>query len=175
MGDYRMTGMQELYVDKIVVHMSVGEGGDKLMKAEALMKEICGGATSVRTIAKRTVPAFGLRKGQSMGCKLTLRGDKAETFLKTSLDIVGNKIDATRFDQNGNFGFGIEEHTDYPGQSYDPQIGIYGMDINVVIEKKGVRIARRAAQKMKLPTKQHVKKDEAMSFMKERFNVEVVE
>jgi LSU ribosomal protein L5P len=103
------------------------------------------------------------------------RGDKAEAFLKTSLDIIGNKIDATRFDQNGNFGFGIEEHTDYPGQSYDPQIGIYGMDINVVIEKKGVRIARRAAQKMKLPTKQHVKKDEAMSFMKERFNVEVVE
>ncbi|MBR1369321.1 50S ribosomal protein L5 [Methanocalculus chunghsingensis] len=170
-----MTGMEELYVDKIVVHMSVGESGDKLIKGETLMTEICGGAKPVRTIARRTVPAFGLRKGQVMGCKLTLRGAAAESFLETSLAIIEKKISSQQFDQNGNFGFGVEEHTDYPGQSYDPQIGIYGMDINVVIEKKGVRIARRSAQKKKLPTKQHVRKDEAVSFMKERFNVEVVE
>ncbi|MDO8841078.1 50S ribosomal protein L5 [Methanocalculus sp.] len=170
-----MTGMQELFIDKIVVHMSVGESGDKLIKGEALMKEICNGATPVRTIAKRTVPAFGLRKGQPMGCKLTLRGAVAEEFLATSLAIIEKKIRPQQFDVNGNFGFGIEEHTDYPGQSYDPQIGIYGMDINVVIEKKGVRIARRSAQKKKLPSKQHVKREEAVLFMKERFNVEVVE
>ncbi|MCP1662991.1 MAG: 50S ribosomal protein L5 [Methanocalculus sp. MSAO_Arc1] len=170
-----MTGMQELYVDKVVVHMSVGEAGEKLIKGETLMQEICGGATSVRTIAKRTVPAFGLRKGQALGCKLTLRGDKAEQFLRTALDIVERKIDSHRFDENGNFAFGIEEHTDFPGQSYDPQIGIYGMDVNVVIEKKGIRIARRAAQQKKLPSKQHVKKDEAVSFVEEHFNVEVVE
>jgi len=170
-----MTGMEQLYVDKIVVHMSVGESGDKLVKGETLMTEICGGAKSVRTVARRTVPAFGLRKGQVMGCKLTLRGAVAESFLETSLAIIEKKISLQQFDQNGNFGFGIEEHTDFPGQSYDPQIGIYGMDINVVIEKKGVRIARRSAQKKKLPTKQHVRKDEAVSFIKERFNVEVVE
>jgi len=170
-----MTGMEELYVDKIVIHMSVGESGDKLVKGETLMTEICSGAKPVRTIARRTVPAFGLRKGQVMGCKLTLRGAAAEAFLETSLAIIEKKISLQQFDQNGNFGFGIEEHTDFPGQSYDPQIGIYGMDINVVIEKKGVRIARRSAQKKKLPTKQHVRRDEAVSFIKERFSVEVVE
>lgn len=175
MGDHRMTGMQELFVDKVVVHMSVGEGGDKLVKGETLIREICGGATPVRTIAKRTVPAFGLRKGQAMGCKLTLRGEKAEKFLDTSLAIIERKLDIDRFDDQGNFCFGIEEHTDFPGQSYDPQIGIYGMDVNVVIEKKGVRIARRFAQKKKLPAKQKVQKEEAVSFIKERFNVVVVE
>jgi large subunit ribosomal protein L5 len=165
--------MRELYVDKVVVHMGVGEAGEKLVKAENIMTEITG-QSPIRAFAKRTQPAFGIRKGQPIGCRVTLRGDRAQTFVQTALEIVENTISATQFDATGNFSFGIEEHTDFPGQSYDPMIGIYGMDISVVLERKGIRIARRALQEKKLPTKQRVTKDDAVAYVKEAFNVEVL-
>ncbi|MBT8508017.1 50S ribosomal protein L5 [Methanomicrobiaceae archaeon CYW5] len=165
--------MRELYVDKVVVHMGVGEAGDKLVKAENIMTEITG-QSPIRAFAKRTQPAFGIRKGQPIGCRVTLRGDRAENFVRTALEIVENTISASQFDATGNFSFGIEEHTDFPGQSYDPMIGIYGMDISVVLERKGIRIARRALQEKKLPSKQRVTKADAVAYMKEAFNVEVL-
>ena len=165
--------MRECYVDKVVVHMGVGEAGEKLVKAENIMTQITG-QSPIRAFAKRTQPAFGIRKGQPIGCRVTLRGDRAETFVQTALEIVENSLSASQFDATGNFSFGIEEHTDFPGQSYDPMIGIYGLDVSVVLERKGIRIARRALQEKKLPTKQRVTKDDAIAYMKEAFNVEVL-
>lgn len=167
-----MSLMQKVHVDKVIIHMGVGESGEKLVKAENIIQNISG-QKSVRTIAKRTQPAFGIRKGQPIGCKVCLRGKAAEDFVATALEIVEKKLFASQFDKSGNFAFGIEEHTDFPGQSYDPMIGIYGMDINVVLEKKGIRIARRSIQTRKLPEKQRVSREEAVRFMQEEFGVEV--
>lgn len=164
--------MQQVYVEKVVVHMGVGESGEKLSKAIDIMKTITGN-TPVRTVAKKTQPAFGIRKGGPIGCRVTLRGEKATNFLETSLNIVEKKIFRTQFDRRGNFSFGIEEHTDYPGMSYDPQIGIYGMDINVVLARRGIRISRRYAEQRKLPEKQHVNPDATIQFLQERYQVEV--
>jgi len=79
--------MHELDIDKVVVHMGVGESGEKLSKAIDIMKAITGN-TPVRSIAKKTQPAFGIRKGAPIGCRVTLRGKKAKTFLETSLNII---------------------------------------------------------------------------------------
>ena len=57
--------------------------------------------------------------------------------------------------------------------SYDPQIGIYGMDINVVLARKGVRISRRHRDQKKLPEKQHVNVTDSIAFLKNRYKVEV--
>ena len=57
--------------------------------------------------------------------------------------------------------------------SYDPQIGIYGMDVNVVLERKGIRITRRRMEQKKLPAKQRVSKQDAIAFLKEKYQVEV--
>ena len=57
--------------------------------------------------------------------------------------------------------------------SYDPSIGIFGMDVNVVLEKRGARIARRKVDMRKLPQKQRVKREEAIRFLQERYKVEV--
>ena len=168
-----MNPMQELHIDKVVVHMSVGEAGDKLVKAENIISEITG-QTPVRTIAKRTQPAFGIRKGQPMGCKVYLRGKTAENFVETSLEIIEKKLFGSQFDRSGNLSYGIEEHTDFPGQSYDPMIGIYGMDVNVILERKGIRIARRNIGQRKLPSKQVVTKEDAVRFMTEKYQVEVL-
>jgi large subunit ribosomal protein L5 len=164
--------MRDVCIDKVVVHMGVGESGDKLVKAEEIMKTITR-QTPIRTIAKKTQPAFNVRKGAPIGCKVTLRGKPAQEFFKTSLGIVDRILFDTQFDKTGNFSFGIEEHTDYPGMSYDPQIGIYGMDINVVLERRGIRITRRRMEQKRLPAKQRVSKEDAIQFLKQNYQVEV--
>jgi large subunit ribosomal protein L5 len=164
--------MRDIYVDKVVVHMGVGEAGDKLVKAENIMKAISK-QTPIRSIAKKTQPAFFVRKGMPIGCKVTLRGKPARDFLATSLKIVNQTLFESQLDKSGNFSFGIEEHTDFPGMSYDPQIGIYGMDVNVVLERRGIRITRRRMEQKKLPAKQRVSKQDAIAFLKEKYQVEV--
>jgi large subunit ribosomal protein L5 len=167
-----MTSMRDLYIDKVVVHMGVGESGEKLVKAENIMKTITG-QLPVRTIAKKTQPAFSIRKGAPIGCKVTLRGKPARDFFATSLGIVNKTVFASQFDKSGNISFGIEEHTDFPGMSYDPQIGIFGMDVNVVLERRGIRITRRRMAQKKLPEKQRVKKQDAIAFLQQQYQVEV--
>jgi large subunit ribosomal protein L5 len=164
--------MYELEIDKVVVHMGVGESGEKLSKAIDIMKTITGN-TPVRSIAKKTQPAFSVRKGAPIGCRVTLRGKRAREFLDTALNIIERRISQGQFDRRGNFSFGIEEHTDFPGMSYDPQIGIYGMDVNVVLKRRGIRISRRHREQKKLPEKQHVNSTDAIRFLRTRYKVEV--
>jgi large subunit ribosomal protein L5 len=164
--------MRDIYIDKVVVHMGVGESGEKLVKAENIMKTITG-QTSIRTIAKMTQPAFSIRKGAPIGCKVTLRGKTARDFFQTAVTILNKTVFESQFDKSGNISFGVEEHTDFPGMSYDPQIGIFGMDVNVVLERKGIRITRRRAEQKKLPAKQRVNKQDAILFLKEEYQVEV--
>ena len=164
--------MRDVYIDKVVVHMGVGESGEKLVKAENIMKTITK-QTPIRSIAKKTQPAFSIRKGAPIGCKVTLRGKPARDFFETALKIVEKTLFESQLDKSGNFSFGIEEHTDFPGMSYDPQIGIYGMDVNVVLERRGIRITRRRTEQKKLPAKQRVSKQDAIAFLKDKYQVEV--
>jgi len=164
--------MRDIYIDKVVVHMGVGESGEKLVKAENIMKTITK-QTPIRSIAKKTQPAFSIRKGAPIGCKVTLRGKPARDFFETSLRIINKTLFESQLDTSGNFSFGIEEHTDFPGMSYDPQIGIYGMDVNVVLERRGIRITRRRMEQKKLPAKQRVSKQDAIAFLREKYQVEV--
>ena len=164
--------MQDLRIGKVVVHMGVGESGEKLSKAEDVLSKITH-QKPVKAMAKKTQPAFGIRKGAPIGCKVTLRGDAAQSFFETSMGILRRELAASQFDDQGNFSFGIEEHTDFPGMSYDPTIGIFGMDVNVVLEKRGTRIARRRVDQRKLPVRQRVRREEAVRFLQERYKVEV--
>jgi len=159
-------------VEKVTVHMSVGESGKKLSNAEMIMQTITG-QKPVRNFAKKTLPAFGIKKGEAIGCKVTLRGDKAEKFLNTALAIVDKHLNSKSFDKTGNFAFGIEEHTDFPGLEYNPEIGIYGMDVIVAIERPGYRIKRRKAQQQEIPSGHKLTKDDAIAFMNSKYGVEV--
>lgn len=76
-----MNPNRAISVDKVVVHMGVGEAGDKLVNAERIVSEITGN-TPVRSVAKQTLPAFGIRKGAPMSCRVTLRGDTQKSSLK---------------------------------------------------------------------------------------------
>lgn len=160
-------------IDKVTVHIGVGESGERLNNAENILKTITQQA-GVRTTAKRTLQTFGIKKHEPIGCRVTLRGDLAETFLRISLAIVENRLRDSQFDRTGNFSFGIEEHTDFPNMKYDPNIGIYGMDVTVSLIRPGYRVGRRKINRHRVPHSHKITNGEAIAFMKDSFGVEVV-
>jgi len=166
--------MREIRIEKVTVNMGVGEGGEKLAKAEKLLEEITG-QKPVRTYAKVTNQTFGIRKGMPIGCKVTLRKAKAEEFLKKAFAAVDNKIKKESFDREGNLSFGIREHIDIPGMKYDPKVGIFGMDVCVTMERPGYRVKRRRIQKRKIPYSHRVTREESIAFFEKEFNIKVNE
>ncbi len=157
-------------LDKVTVHISVGEGGQKLINAETIVKTLTGQPT-VRTVAKKTQPSFGIRKGQAIGCKTTLRGNRASDFLRRALEIRGNFLHEFQFDEGGNVSFGIVDHTDFPGMAYDPQIGIFGMDVIVALKKPGYRVMRRHALQSHVPLRHRVKREEAIDYLEKNYSM----
>ena len=167
--------MRALRVEKVTVNIGVGEAGEKLVKAQKVL-EMVTNQKSVQTISKTVNRDLGIRVGMPLGCKVTLRGEAAETFLVRALSIRENKIYSYSFDKEGNMSFGISDYTDFDGMKYDPEIGIFGMDLNVVIRRVGgCRVERRALLSRRIPKEHRVQRDEAIQFVKDKFNVEVVE
>ena len=169
-----MTGMRDLYVEKVVVNIGVGEAGERLVKAQKVL-EMVTGQKSVQTMSKTINRDLGIRKGMPLGCKVTLRGEAAVEFIERALPIREMRVPVYSFDQEGNMSFGITDYTDFDGMKYDPEIGIFGMDISVVLRRPGNRITRRALLRRRVPKDHRVNRDEAIQYMKDRFNVEVVE
>jgi len=167
-----MNQMEGVKIAKATVNIGVGESGERLARAEQLIINITD-QKPVRTISKVTNPEFGIRRGQPIACKVTLRNERAVKAVKMVLDGIGNMLKASQFDMQGNVSFGIEEHIDIPGMRYDPDIGIFGMNVAVTFEKPGYRIKRRRIQHKKVPSKHQVTKEETMEFMKKEFQVNI--
>ncbi len=167
--------MRALRVEKVTVNIGVGEAGEKLVKAQKVL-EMVTGQKSVQTISKTVNRDLGIRVGMPLGCKVTLRGEAAEAFLVRALSIRENKVYSYSFDKEGNMSFGISDYTDFDGMKYDPEIGIFGMDVNVVIRRVGgCRVERRALLSRRIPKEHRVQRDEAIEFVKNKFKVEVVQ
>jgi large subunit ribosomal protein L5 len=164
--------MREPVLEKVVVHMGVGQGGEPLADAEGIIEEITG-QQSVRTTAKRTVGEFGIRKGDPIGVKVTLRGDDAHEFLETALGLVD--VAARQFDDTGNLSFGVEDHTDFPSQEYNPNIGIYGLDVTTTIVRPGYRVAKRDKVTRSIPSNHRMTAEDAIAFLEANFELEVTE
>lgn len=166
--------MQSPRIEKVTVNIGAGDSGEKLVKAESLLGRLTE-RKPVRTISKHKIPSWGLKKREPVGCKVILRGTSAEEFLKRGFSAVDNQLKASSFDKLGNFSFGIHEYIDIPGIKYDPEIGIFGMDISVTMERPGYRVKRRRLRKGRISAKNIITKEESMEFIKERFNIEFVE
>jgi len=162
--------MREPRVEKVVVHMGVGQGGEPLGHAEDILAEITG-QHPVRTQAKRTEPEFGIREGDPIGAKVTLRGEDADAFLETALGLV--QLSTAQFDDSGNFSFGVTEHTDFPSQEYDPSIGIFGLDVTVNLVRPGYRISKRERGTRSIPSGHRLTVDDAVAYLKSEYDVEV--
>ena len=166
--------MRKLSIEKVVVNIGVGEAGEKLQKAERVLKMITH-SKPVRTLSATTNKELGIRKYMPIGCKVTLRKEAAKKFLEQAFWVRDNKIAYYSFDSLGTFSFGIPDYTELQGMKYDPEIGIFGMDVSVTLTRPGLRISKRRRQKVRVNPKHRVTEQEAKEFIKHQFNVEVVE
>ena len=169
-----MNAMREVRIDKVVVNIGVGEAGERLVKAQKVL-EMVTGHKSVQTTSRTINRDFGIRKGMPLGCKVTLRGEDAEEFLKKALPIREMRVPEYSFDKEGNMSFGISDYTDFDGMKYDPEVGIFGMDISVVLRRAGNRITQRSLLRRRIPKSHRVDRDEAIQFMKDKFEVQVIQ
>ncbi len=166
--------MTKIKIAKVTVNIGVGESGERLEKAVKLLEKLTGQKPLI-TKSKHRIPTWGIRRKQPIGAKVTLRGQKAMDFLKMALEAKDNTLSPGNFDENGNFAFGVHEYIDLPGVKYDPEIGIFGFDVCVTMEKDGYRIARRKIEKRKVPRKHKLTKEESIKWVEENLGVKVVE
>lgn len=169
-----MNPMRAARIEKVVVHIGAGEAGERLQKAQRVLEMVTGQKPHI-THAKGTIRDLGIRRGQPIGCMVTLRGESAEEFLKRALWVKENRISLYSFSPDGNFSFGIADYSDLQGMKYDPEIGVFGMDVNVSLSRKGKRIALRQRERRRLPSKQRLTLTEAVNFLTERFGLQVIE
>jgi large subunit ribosomal protein L5 len=171
-SEIRSSPMKEISIGKIVINIGVGRSGEPVEKAKRALNALIGQQPKVCG-AKDTVRDFGIHKGEPIGAMVTLRRDKAVEFLKRVIAAKGNTIKATSFDNFGNLSIGIHEHIDLPGTKYDPEIGIFGMDVCMALVRPGYRVTRKR-NKSRVGKNHRITREDAISFLKRTFGVEIV-
>ena len=129
--------MQTPRLDKIVINMGVGEGALDKKKVVAAAEELAliAGQKAVITKAKKSIAAFKLRDGMTVGCKVTLRRHRMYEFLDRLITIALPRvrdfrgIPSTSFDGSGNFALGLKEQIVFPEIDFDKIDEAWGMDI----------------------------------------------
>lgn len=164
--------MRKIFIEKVVVNIGVGEGGERLEKAASVLKELTGQEPSFRR-AKKSIKEWNIKRGEPIAVAVTLRRDRSVQFLARALAAVGNRVKSSSFDDRGNVCFGIKEHIMIPGVKYDPAIGVWGMDVCIKLAKPGSRVARRRRRRGGVGKRQMVAKDEAVEFFQKILGVAV--
>ena len=132
--------MQAPRLEKIVLNMGVGEGAADQKKVQSAADELTliAGQKPVITKARRSIAAFKLRDGMSVGCKVTLRRERMYEFLDRLITIALPRVRDFRgvspksFDGRGNFAMGLKEQLVFPEIDYDKVDEIRGLDICIV-------------------------------------------
>ncbi|MGH9955308.1 MAG: 50S ribosomal protein L5, partial [Nitrososphaeraceae archaeon] len=150
----------------------VGRSGEPIDKAKNALLELTNQQPAVRG-AKKSVRDFGIHKGEPIGVIVTLRHEPAIEFLKRVVAGKDNVLKASSFDNYGNISVGIHEHIDIPGTKYNPEIGIFGMDVNIVLNRPGYRIAKKSRKSAKIGKMHRINREEAIEFFKQKYGVEV--
>jgi large subunit ribosomal protein L5 len=125
---------------KVVVNMGVGEGSKEPRLLDGAVRDLTEitGQRPLVTKAKKSIAGFKIREGQSVGAKVTLRGDRMWEFLDRLLSLALPRIRDFRglsprtFDGHGNYTFGLTEQLVFPEVDYDKIEKIRGMDITLV-------------------------------------------
>ena len=167
-----MEEKKEIKIEKITLNCGTGTDTAKLERAMKLL-ELIVKAKPIKTTSKRRIPAFGIRPGLAIGCKVTIRGKKAEELLKRLLEAINKELSAKKFNP-GSFAFGIKEYMEIPGEKYQRDIGIMGFDVCVTLTRHGFRTKRKKIKKGKIPKRQYITKEETMEFMHKNFNINII-
>ncbi len=132
--------MQVPRLEKIVVNMGEGEGAHNPKAIQGAMGDlsIITGQKPKLNRAKKSIAGFKLREGMSVGCKVTLRGDRMFEFLDRLMSVAIPRVRDFRglnpnsFDGRGNYTMGFDEQLVFAEIDYDNIDQIRGMDITIV-------------------------------------------
>jgi len=151
--------MQVPKLEKIVINMGVGEATGDQKKLDAAVAELMAisGQKPVKTVAKKAIAGFKIRKGLPIGCKVTLRKARMYEFMDRLITIALPRVRDFRgiagkgFDGRGNFAMGLKEQIVFPEINYDRVDQIRGMDIQFVTSAKTDAEAKALLKAFDLP------------------------
>ncbi len=131
-------------LEKVVVNMGLGEAIQNPKALDAAVGDLTAitGQKPIVTKAKKSIAAFKLRQGMSIGCKVTLRGDRMYEFVDKLISasiprIRDFKGDSSKtFDGRGNYTLGPKEQLIFPEIKYDKIDSIRGMEVDFVTSAK---------------------------------------
>ena len=144
---------------KIVINMGVGEASQDRKKIDGAVSDLTAisGQKPVITKAKKSIAAFKLRDGMTVGAKVTLRRDRMYEFLDRLVNIALPRVRDFRgvngksFDGNGNYAMGIKEQIVFPEIDYDKVDQIRGMDIIICTSAKSDAEAKALLKGFNMP------------------------
>ena len=154
--------MQVPRLDKVVLNMGVGEGinDSKKVTAAAADLGLIAGQKPVITKAKKSIAAFKLRQGMSIGSMVTLRGDRMYEFLDRLISIALPRvrdfrgISAKAFDGRGNYTLGVREQLIFPEIDFNKVDKTRGMNISIVTTATNDDQARSLLKALGMPFRQ---------------------
>jgi large subunit ribosomal protein L5 len=151
--------MQVPRLEKIVINMGVGDATTDQKKLDAAVSELTAiaGQKPVKTVAKKAIAGFKIRKGLPIGCKVTLRKARMYEFMDRLITIALPRVRDIRgitgkgFDGRGNFAMGLKEQIVFPEINYDRVDTVRGMDIQFVTTAKTDAEAKALLKAFDLP------------------------
>jgi large subunit ribosomal protein L5 len=151
--------MQVPRIDKVVINVGIGEAkdNDKALDAAAGDVTTISGQKPQLIKAKKSVAAFKLREGQTIGIKTTLRGRRMWYFLDKLLNIALPRIRDFRgvtpdgFDGRGNYTLGLREQVVFPEIDYDKIDKLRGLEVSIVTTARSDDEARSLLTKLGMP------------------------
>lgn len=165
--------MRVIKVGKVVLNIGLGKSGEAIEKGKRVLEEITGQKPSQRQ-AKKSVRDFGIHRGEPIGVVVTVRGPETAELIGKLLTAREKKIPESSFDDRGSVSFGIKEHIEIPGTRYDPEVGILGMNVSILLERPGYSVSRRQRRTSSVGKDHRISREDAVAYFKEKFGVTVV-
>jgi len=146
-------------VEKIILNMGIGEGSTNIKTLNLATDNLTkiAGQKAVITKAKKSIAAFKLREGMSIGCRVTLRGERMYEFLDRLINIALPRVKDFRgvsnkaFDGRGNYTLGIRDQIIFPEVEYHDIDVTRGMNITFVTTAKTDEEAKKLLNLFGMP------------------------
>lgn len=149
-------------LDKIVINMGLGKMSDagrddKVFEGAIAELSAITGQRPVVTKARKSIAGFKLREGASVGCKVTLRGDRMYEFLDRLVNLALPQVrdfrglPTTGFDSSGNYTLGLREQIIFPETDYSKVDRIKGMNITIVTTARTSEEAAELLRRFGMP------------------------
>ena len=150
-------------LNKIVVNMGVGEATQNAKVLDPAVNELTQitGQKPITTKAKKSIAAFKVREGQSIGAMVTLRGDRMYEFFDRLVNVVLPRVrdfkgvSTKSFDGRGNFTLGLHDQLIFPEISYEKVDKLKGMNVTIVTTAANDNQARTLLKHLGMPFRQN--------------------